>query len=92
MFWTIFWAVFAALVCGFAVTELFNFGLGYYLHHKQERQRIEFEEKFAKGEVELTPVQQMMLGAMGGAPPGTIPTLPTASGDEGTKDGPGQYL
>ena len=52
MFWTIFWPVFAALVCAFVVSELVHIGVGFYVHKKQEKLREEFEAKVASGEID----------------------------------------
>ncbi len=90
-FWVIYWPVFAALSSMFAVTEMFHMGMGYYFHRKQEKLRAEFEAKVASGEIDP---MQAMLGGMGGAPgmEGFPPSMPTASGSNGSKLSHGQYL
>ena len=87
--------VLAALVSAFAISELFNFGLGYYFHKKQETARKEFEAKVASGEID--PMSMMFgggAGAMGGMPGvmDVAPKLPTASGEGSPPIVPGQYL
>jgi hypothetical protein len=92
-FWSIYCPVFAALVSAFAVSEIFQIGVGYYVHKKQEKFRAEFEAKVASGEIDP---MQMMFGGGGGMPgfggPGMmdVPPLPTASGK--VDQSHGQYL
>lgn len=92
MFWQIFCPVFAALVSAFAVSELFQMGLGYYFHRKQMRLRKEFEAKVASGEI--NPMEMMFGGGMSGmGDPGMdFPQLPTVSGSNGADLTHGQYL
>ena len=93
MFWTIFWPVFAALVCAFVISELAHIGVGFYVHRKQEKLREEFEAKVASGEID--PMQMMGFGG-GGVPgmPDLPPGFPTASGNGEAKSelSHGQYL
>jgi len=93
MFWTIFWPVFAALVCAFVVSELAHVAVGFYVHKKQEKLREEFEAKVASGEIDP---MSMMFGGAGGVPGmGDLPPgLPTASGNGDGKSelSHGQYL
>lgn len=93
MFWEIFCPVFAALISAFTILELFQMGLGYYMHRKQTRLREEFEAKVASGEI--NPMEMMLGGGMPGmGGPGMVdmPPLPTASGNNGADLTHGQYL
>jgi hypothetical protein len=92
-FWQIYFPVFAAGVSSFLVAGSLHMGVGYYFHKKQQRRQKEFETKVANGEIDP-------LGAMSGGVfnmeehefPVDRFARPTASGQEGPKDGIGQYL
>ncbi len=95
MFWQIFFPVFAAMIAAFAITELFQMGLGYYIHRKQSRLRAEFEAKVASGEI--NPMEMMFgpdgPGGFGGPGMPGMPPPPTASGEtNGVSNATGQYL
>ena len=81
-FWQIYFPVLAAGVSSFVVAGGLHMGIGYYFHKKQERHQKEFEDKVAKGEVD--PLE--------GMPMSGFLDRPTVSGQEGPKDGIGQYL
>ncbi len=92
----IYWPVFSALISALVVSELFQMGLSYWIHRKQEKLREEFEAKVASGEID--PMQVMfggspMPGGPGG-PPMNFPNLPTSSGNgaNGADIRHGQYL
>jgi hypothetical protein len=92
-FWQIYFPVFAGGVSSFLVAWGLQMGVGYYFHKKQERRQKEFEDKVAKGEID--PLENMgMSGIFDMADTlnkgANVP--PTASGQEGPKDGIGQYL
>ena len=90
-FWQIFWPVFSALFAITVITELFQAGIGYYLHRKERLAREDWEAKVASGEV--NPMQMMManMGGMGPSPMG-IAEDPTTSGSGGNGVNHGQYL
>jgi hypothetical protein len=91
MFWQIYLPVLAALVSSFVITTLFDIGMTYLVHKKQESARKEFETKVARGEID--PMTMLFGGAE--VPAGLGGGLPTASG-EGSANVPGnshgQYL
>ena len=92
-FWEIYFPVFAAGVSGFIVAGSIHMGVGYYFHKKQERRQKEFEEKVARGEID--PLENMGMSGifdMADALNKGTNEVPTASGQEGPKDGIGQYL
>ncbi len=95
VFWSIYFPVLAALVSSFAISELFQMGLGYYLHRKQTKLREEFEAKVASGEI--NPMEMMFgpdgPGGFGGPSMPGMPPLPTISGEaDGVNTAHGQYL
>ena len=100
-FGQIFWPVLAAMFVSGVSFELFHFGLGMIITWRQQKRMSEMKKKIAEQMgVDPSELELMVdnyenggdypMNGFGGGPPNF--TLPTASGENNSGHGHGQYL